>query len=63
MYVLTSNVRAKTRQSESKLVFRQYGDQYFLLQIWEAQDDAGRKLPKSRRERTCERELAKDNEA
>ena len=59
VYILTKNVRAKTRQSESKLVFRYYGDQYFLSQIWEAEDNLGRELSKSRRERTYEREMAK----
>jgi hypothetical protein len=34
--VLTHNVRAGKLQSESKLVFRRYGDQYFLSQVWEA---------------------------
>ena len=58
-YVLTSNVQAGARRSESKLVFHRYGGQYFLSQVWTAGDSAGRELPKSRRERGVERETAK----
>jgi hypothetical protein len=60
VYFLTKNVRAKTDQSKSKLVFQQYGDRYFLSQVWEAGDNEGRQLFKSRGERATERELAKD---
>jgi hypothetical protein len=58
--VLTSNIRAKTTQRQSTLVFNQYGSQYFLSQIWEAGDSTGRKVMKSRKERQLERELAKN---
>jgi hypothetical protein len=57
--VVTHNVRAGMLQAESKLVFNRYGDHYFLSQIWEAGDNAGRELMKSREERQLERELAK----
>ena len=59
-YVLTMNVHAKTRQTESKLVFHQYKDKYFLSQVWTAGDSAGRELPNSGRERAVARELAKN---
>lgn len=59
VYILTKNVRARTGQSESKLVFHQYGDRYFLSQVWEAGENEGRQLFKSRGERTAG-ELAKD---
>jgi hypothetical protein len=59
-YVLTNNVQAKMRQSESKLIFHQYGDQYFLSQVWTAGDSAGRELPKSGRECAVDRELTKN---
>jgi hypothetical protein len=58
--VLTSNVRAKTTQRQSTLVFNQYGNQYFLSQIWEAGNSTGREVMKSRKERQLERELAKN---
>ena len=59
VYILTKSVQANTRPSGSKLVFQQYGDKYFLSQVWEAGENEGRQLFKSRGERT-ERELAKD---
>ena len=59
VYILTNNVQAKMHRSGSELVFHQYGDKYFLSQVWEAGDNIGRQLPKSRRERATELELAK----
>ena len=59
VYILTTNVRVNTRQSGSKLVFQQYGDRYFLSQVWEAGDNEGRQLFKSRGERATARDLAK----
>ena len=53
------SVQARESQDQGKLVFHKYGDQYFLYQVWEAGTDAGHELPKSRRERAVERELAK----
>jgi len=60
--VLTHKIRNGTLQSESKLVFRRYGDQYFLSQIWESGETQGHKLLKSRIERSVERDLAKRGE-
>lgn len=53
------SVQARESQDQGKLVFHRYGDQYFLYQVWEAGNNAGHELPKSRRERAVERELAK----
>lgn len=36
--------------SSSRLVFREYGDSYFLEEIWSAGSDAGRTLPQGKRE-------------
>src|SRR5439155_18133539 len=58
--VLTHNVRAGTLPAESKLVFRRYGDQYFLSQVWETGDSDGHELRKSRRETGLERDMAKN---
>jgi hypothetical protein len=55
-YVLTSNVKGRTRMSKSMLVFHHYGERYFLSQVWTAGDSEGRELLKSVRER----ELAKN---
>jgi hypothetical protein len=38
------------------LVFRQYGDEYFLSEIWPAGGHTGRALPRSRTERELERQ-------
>ena len=57
--VLTHKIRSGTLLSESKLVFRRYGDQYFLSQIWEAGDSDGRELRVSREETDLQR-LAKN---
>lgn len=59
VYILTRSVRARTGQSGSSLVFNQYGDRYFLSQVWEAGDNEGRQLFRSRSERATALELAK----
>jgi hypothetical protein len=41
--------------TQSKLVFHRYGNQYFLSQIWTP--GSGRELPMSKRERAIQREL------
>lgn len=41
-----------------KLVFRHYGNQYFLTEVWAAGETSGRQLAKSARQRAIERELA-----
>ena len=58
--VLTHKMRSGTLGSESKLVFRRYGDQYFLSQIWEAGDNDGRELRPSRGEANLQRLMAKN---
>ncbi len=55
----TMPVRASETQEEAKLVFHKYGEQYFLSQIWEAGESAGRALIKSNRERALERQTEK----
>jgi hypothetical protein len=39
------------KTDREKLVFHQYGDQYFLAQIWMVRDGDGRELTKSKAER------------
>ena len=58
--VLTHKIRSGTHESESKLVFRRYGDQYFLSQIWEAGDSDGHELLTSREEAGLQRLMAKN---
>jgi hypothetical protein len=52
-------VRASETQEEAKLVFHKYGEQYFLSQVWEAGESAGRALIKSKSERALERKTEK----
>ena len=50
--IVSSNRAESTTPSEkTKLVFKRYGDRYFLSQIWVAGETAGRQLPMSARER------------
>jgi hypothetical protein len=58
-FVLTSTVQSRLRQSDSRLVFNRYKDQYFLTQFWTSGEASGRELIKSNRELNIERELAK----
>ena len=46
----THSVESREAERSSKLVFNGYNGQYFLTQIWEARDDIGRELAKSRAE-------------
>jgi len=48
--------QANKPADRTKLVFRVYGDRYFLSQIWTEGDERGRALPKS----DLESETAKD---
>jgi hypothetical protein len=43
---------------ESKLVFRRYGNKYFLAEIWTAGESQARQLLKTKEEKAIERELA-----
>ena len=57
--LVTMQVETRMPQTEGKLVFNKYGEQYFLSQIWEAGESAGRALTKSKRERSLERQTEK----
>jgi len=49
--VVTHAAQAKELQTESKLIFNQYGNRYFLSQVWRAGSIRGRELMKSRSEK------------
>jgi hypothetical protein len=49
--IQTQGVQARREQAQTKLVFRRYGDHYFLAQLWTAGDSNGLELWKSRTER------------
>jgi|SRR5215813_2252784 len=52
---ITIPVVARDAAKDGLLVFHQYGDEYFLAEIWPAGGNTGRALPKSRTERDLER--------
>ena len=49
--VIANAAQAKELQTQSKLVFKRYGDRYFLSQVWTAGSIRGRQLLKSRAEK------------
>jgi hypothetical protein len=55
--VMTNSVSAKEEQSP-KLIFNRYGSRYFFAQAWIEGSNSGLQAPKSRAERSVERELA-----
>jgi hypothetical protein len=59
LMVWTNRVESKEAPNSAKLVFNQYGGHYFLAQIWEAKNDAGRQLTKSH----AEIEMAKEQQS
>ena len=48
---LTQRTRGTNNESDAKLQFRRYADQYYLSQVW-LPDNVGRELKKPRREVT-----------
>jgi hypothetical protein len=42
----------------ARLVFRRYGERYFLAEVWSGLDVSGRQLVKSQEERAIEKEFA-----
>jgi hypothetical protein len=58
VFSMTVGLSSNRRVEESKLVFRRYGNRYFLAEIWTAGEHQGQKLLKSREEKAIERELA-----
>ena len=56
--LLTRPVRANETQQETRLVFHQYGDLYFLTAFWTAGDATGRELQMSDREKSLDKTLA-----
>lgn len=56
--LLTRPVRANETQQETRLVFHQYGDLYFLAEFWTAGDQTGREIQISDREKALDKALA-----
>jgi hypothetical protein len=57
-FSLTMGILNRAPAEKGKLVFRRYGNKYFLAEIWQAGDRDGRQMLKSKEERAVERELA-----
>jgi hypothetical protein len=59
VFVTTKPSQASEIQQQSKLVFHRFGDEYFLSEVWTSGRSLGRELPISRRERSLERQIAR----
>jgi hypothetical protein len=57
-FILTSPAKARTSISQPSLVFKRYGKDYFLSEIWLARSDTGRQLPPGRKETELARWLS-----
>lgn len=55
--LITNVVEAGDTRGAARLVFKRYGDQYFLAQVWDAAESTGLELPASPAERRLRREL------
>lgn len=58
---LSISAQRSHASDRTTLVFRHYGDQYFLFQVWPAGATTGRQFPKSRSQREIERKLARNS--
>ena len=56
--VHTSDAGKRAAAAQANLVFAQYGEQYFLAQVWTPGADTARAFAKSRIQRSLEREWA-----
>ncbi len=59
VFSMTVGIHSEDVQQQSKVVFRRYGNQYFLAEVWISGNSAGRGLPASRKERSIARAITK----
>ena len=59
---LTQAVQASQPGENSALVFKRYGDRFYLAQVWLVGERVGREMLKSGGEKAIDREIAKNNE-
>ena len=57
---LSHTVQANAPKSRAMLMFRRYGNSYYLAQVWTPGSAEGREILKSKTERAAESELAKN---
>jgi hypothetical protein len=55
---LSNAVTRSQVNTRALLVFHRFGDQYFLVQVWQAGATAGRQFPVSKKERELYKQLA-----
>jgi hypothetical protein len=58
---LTTIVQDNARRQKTTLTFHRYGETYYLAKVWSAGSSEGRKLMKSKAERSAGRELAQNS--
>lgn len=63
MFALAFSAQTASVRNEPRLVFHQYGDQYFLRDIWYSGTDQGRELKVSKVEQLVARSMPKSGEA
>lgn len=51
VFTITHGGRSSDKPSQAKLVFRRYGNEYFLAEVWDEGSTAAIELPRSRAER------------
>ena len=54
--VLSNSITRSQPTKKNTLVFRRYGDQYFLVQVWAAGAESGRQFPASKLERDVQKQ-------
>jgi hypothetical protein len=59
VFILGRVVQGNEIQRHSKLVFRRYGNEYFLSEVWISGASTGCELPRSRRERQVAQAIEK----
>ena len=57
VYRLSNLITDNGRNGKARMVFRRYGQQYFLAEVWSG-GNSGRQLRPSKRERSLQQELA-----
>ena len=59
VFALTRGIQTVEIQQQTKLIFRRYGDRYFLGEVWISGRSTARELPSSPKERLLRWEMAK----
>jgi hypothetical protein len=59
VFALTRGIQTVEIQQQTKLIFRRYGDRYFLGEVWISGRSTARQLPRSPKERLLRRKIAK----